>query len=37
MDDIIDNSDWLLAFVFLKLPAVFAAGELLLCTSQLRC
>lgn len=37
LDDIIDNSDWLLAFIFLKLPAVFAAGEMLLWLPQLCC
>lgn len=31
MSDIVDNSDWLLAFIFLKLPAIFAAGDVSLC------
>lgn len=26
INSVVDNSDWLLAFIFLKLPAVFAAG-----------
>eukprot|EP00892_Ulva_mutabilis_P001904 jgi/Ulvmu1/11714/UM008_0125.1 len=26
ISEVIDNSDWLLAFIFLRLPAVFAAG-----------
>lgn len=34
IDEIVDNSDWLLGFIFLKLPAVFAAGELQLLLMQ---